>query len=126
MFQLDLKSIKSIYEQIVDGCKEMIICGDYEPNAKLPSVREMSALLTVNPNTIQKAYSRLEQDGWIYTVTGRGAFVSEEIHGPDTRQIESIYEQIAALMGQLRYLGVKGEEMNERLRKISEERGRDR
>ncbi len=126
MFQLDLKSRKSIYEQIVDGCKEMIICGDYEPNAKLPSVREMSALLTVNPNTIQKAYSRLEQDGWIYTVTGRGAFVSEEIHGPDTRQIESIYEQIAALMGQLRYLGVKGEEMNERLRKISEERGRDR
>ena len=51
MFQLDLKSRKSIYEQIVDGCKEMIICGDLEPNEKLPSVREMSALLTVNPNT---------------------------------------------------------------------------
>ncbi|MBQ1524149.1 MAG: GntR family transcriptional regulator [Firmicutes bacterium] len=123
MFQLDLKSRKSIYEQIVDGCKEMIICGDLEPNEKLPSVREMSALLTVNPNTIQKAYSRLEQDGWIYTVTGRGAFVSEELHEPDTRQIESIFEQIGALMGQLRYLGVKGEEMIERLKKISEERG---
>ena len=60
MFQLDLKSKKSIYEQITDGCKEYIISGVLKAGDKLPSVRELSSILTVNPNTIQKAYGYLE------------------------------------------------------------------
>lgn len=122
MFQIDLKNRKSIYEQIVDGCKDMIIAGEYGPDDKLPSVREMSAALIVNPNTIQKAYSRLEQDGWIYTVTGRGAFVSGGNHEPDLKQIEAIYGQIDGLIDQLRYLGEKEDGIASRLEKIMERR----
>ena len=76
MISLDLKSRKSIYEQIVDGFKELIISGDMGPGDRLPSVRELSAQLTVNPNTIQKAYAILEMKGFTYTVKGRGSFVS--------------------------------------------------
>ena len=126
MFQLDLKNRKSIYEQIVDGFKEMIVSGSMAPGEKLPSVRDLSAKLTVNPNTIQKAYSKLEADGWIYLVTGRGAFVSESRKGPDTQQLDTIYEQIGAFMDQLRYLGEGSEEMIRRLTKMAEERRGDK
>src|SRR5665648_1206667 len=74
MFQLDLKNRKSIYEQVVDNLKELIITGVINPEDKLPSVRDLSKQLTVNPNTIQKAYRSLEMQGYIYTVTGLGTF----------------------------------------------------
>src|SRR5659263_45801 len=74
MFQLDLKNRKSIYEQVVDNLKELIITGIINPKDKLPSVRDLSKQLTVNPNTIQKAYRSLEFQGYIYTVTGLGTF----------------------------------------------------
>ena len=77
MIQLDLKSRKSIYEQIMDGFKELITRGVLHAGDKLPSVRELSRTLTVNPNTIQKAYRQLEADRYIYTVSGLGCFVSE-------------------------------------------------
>ena len=67
MFQLDLKSRKSIYEQVVDNLKEMIISGVLKSGEKLPSVRELSRMLTVNPNTVQKAYRELERQGYVYT-----------------------------------------------------------
>lgn len=122
MFQLDLKNRKSIYEQIVDGCKDMIISGELKPGQKIPSVREMSAKLIVNPNTIQKAYRKLESDGWIYTVAGRGAFVSDENHDGDGQQLETVYEQIGALIAELRYLGEGSGEISRRLVQMAEER----
>jgi len=76
MFQLDLKSRKTIYEQIVDNLKELMIAEVLKPEDKLPSVRELSKTLTVNPNTIQKAYRELEYQGYVYTVTGLGTFVA--------------------------------------------------
>ena len=122
MFQLNLKNRKSIYEQIVDGFKDMIISGELKPGQKIPSVREMSAKLIVNPNTIQKAYRKLESDGWIYTVAGRGAFVSDENHDGDRQQLETVYEQIGALIAELRYLGEGSGEISRRLVQMAEER----
>ena len=60
LFQVDMKSRKSIYEQVVDNVKELIVTGLLPAESKLPSVRELSRTLTVNPNTIQKAYRELE------------------------------------------------------------------
>lgn len=122
MFKLDLKSRKSLFEQIIDGCKSMIISGELNPGDKLLSVREMSSILTVNPNTIQKAYSRLEQEGWIYMVAGRGAFVSDDIPRADAEKKESVYFQIEELISQLLYLGEKDSILFERLKKMIEER----
>ena len=76
MLNIDYKDPRSIYEQIVAGIKEYIVKGVYGEDEQLPSVREMSVSLTVNPNTVQKAYRELEREGYIYTVKGRGCFVA--------------------------------------------------
>ena len=76
MFQINLRSQQSIYEQIIDNIKELIIRGVLSEDSELPSIRELSRTLTVNPNTVQKAFKELEREGFIYKVKGRGTFVS--------------------------------------------------
>lgn len=118
MFQLDLKSRKSIYEQIVDNIKELILSGILKAEEKIPSVRELSKILTVNPNTIQKAYRELEHQGYLYTVSGLGTFVSPpgEIR-MDERKIGEITELIRGCFKELSYLGLS----MEKIRAITEE-----
>ena len=106
MKEIDLKSKKSIYQQIVDGIKEDIVSGALSPKAKLPSVRDLSSKLTVNPNTIQKAYKELEATGWIYSVSGLGNFVSEADRKENPLEIEKLYSAIEASVKQLKFLGV--------------------
>ena len=77
MLQLDLKSRKSIYEQVMDQLKEQIMTGQMATGEKLPSVRELSKSITVNPNTVQKAYRELERQGYVYTTSGVGTFVAD-------------------------------------------------
>ena len=124
MLQLDLKSRKSIYEQVVDGIKELVVAGVYKQNDKLPSVRELSQELTVNPNTIQKAYRALEQQGWIYTVSGLGCFVTGNVRAADPVKTEGLYAQIRALVRELMYLGVDEGEIANEMQKMLLERGR--
>ncbi len=78
MILLDYRDKRPIYEQIVDKLERLIIGGGLEANYKMPSVRSLALELSVNPNTIQRAYAQLEQDGYIYTVSGRGSFVAHE------------------------------------------------
>ena len=122
MIRIDLKNKKSIYEQIVDGFKEEIVSGALAPGDQLPSVRDLSARLTVNPNTIQKAFRALEAQGFIYPVAGRGNFVSELKHAVSDSQKEEIYEKIEALVKELRYLGVPSAEIGIRIAEITDER----
>lgn len=81
MFAIDFKSRKSISDQIVDNFKELIVSGVLKPEDRIPSVRELAGEITVNPNTVQKAYHVLEQQGYIYTSRGRGTFVSDSGDG---------------------------------------------
>ena len=85
MVHLDYRDARPIYTQIIDGFKEQIFTGVLMPGEKLPSVRELAAELTINPNTIQRAYRALEVDGWIATVPGKGCFVCSS---DDTRDRE--------------------------------------
>lgn len=78
MILLDYRDKRPIYEQIVDKLERLIVGGGLEANYKMPSVRSLAMELSVNPNTIQRAYAQLEQDGYIYTVSGRGSFVAHE------------------------------------------------
>lgn len=75
MFELDLRSRKPIYEQLVEKLKELIINEVLKPDEQLPSVRALAQQLTINPNTIQKAYRELETQRYIYSVKGRGALL---------------------------------------------------
>ena len=76
MIVIDYQNRKPIYEQIVERFQMLIIKGVLEADTQMPSVRSLAAELSINPNTIQKAYSILEQQGFIYPVKGRGEFVS--------------------------------------------------
>lgn len=76
MIQLDYKDRRPLYEQVTERFQELILNGVLQPDQKIPSVRSMAMELSVTPNTIQRAYSELEKSGYIYTVTGRGNFVS--------------------------------------------------
>lgn len=79
MILLDYKDRRPIYEQVVDKLKELMICGVLEQDSQLPSVRSLATDLSINPNTIQRAYAELERRGFIYTVKGRGSFVADRI-----------------------------------------------
>ena len=63
MIHLDHRDSRPIYLQIADAFRRQIEAGVLSPGDKLPSVRELSASLTINPNTIQRAYRELENDG---------------------------------------------------------------
>lgn len=68
---------RPIYEQIKNKFNERILNNTLREGDKLPSVRELASMLTVNPNTISKAYSQLESEGIIETIKGKGTFVRE-------------------------------------------------
>ena len=76
MLQIDYKSGVSICDQIVNGFIKLIAMGVLKTDDSLPSVRQMALKLSVNPNTIQKAYTLLEERGVIYSVKGKGSFVA--------------------------------------------------
>lgn len=123
MIQLDLKSRKSIYEQIVDGFKELVTSGVLKSGDKMPSVRELSKMLTVNPNTIQKAYRKLEDEGWVYMVPGLGCFVSDKPQAPDMEKAQQIYAQIGECVKQLLFIGLTAETIQKDIAVIINERG---
>jgi len=73
---IDYKDRRPIYEQIVERFQELILKGVLEADSQLPSVRNLAMELSINPNTIQKAYSELERQGYIYSVMGKGSFIA--------------------------------------------------
>lgn len=77
MISIDYQSRTPIYEQIVERFQLLILKGVLEPDSQMPSVRSLAMKLSINPNTIQKAYAMLEQQGYIYPVKGRGNFISD-------------------------------------------------
>ncbi len=78
MIFIDYNDKRPIYEQIIDRFQTLIINGALEPNMQLPSVRALAIELSINANTIQRAYSELEREGYIYSVKGRGNYVRDD------------------------------------------------
>ncbi len=78
MIVIDYHDKRPIYEQVIDRFQMLILNGALEPDTQLPSVRSLAIDLSINPNTIQRAYSELERRGLIYSIRGRGNFVSSQ------------------------------------------------
>lgn len=114
LIQLNYRDAKPIYEQIKDGLRRLIISNSLVANEKLPSVRELASKLAINPNTIQKAYRELEGDGYLYTVAGKGTFVSERGEVLNARS-EELFGQFDEVVTELLYLSVGKEELTERI-----------
>ena len=105
MINLDYKDARPIHQQIEDGIKQLIISTILMPDEQLPSVRELSVSLTVNPNTVQRAYKQLENDGYIYSVKGKGNFVSK-VTGYKNRELtDELYNKLTSVVKELMYLG---------------------
>lgn len=111
MFELDVRSRKPIYEQLVEKLKELIITEVLRPDEQLPSVRIMAQQLTINPNTIQKAYRELEMQGYIYSIKGRGSFVSPSSPKQNSEKVEKVKNDLIKLLSEALYLGITGEEI---------------
>ena len=92
MILLDYRDKRPIYEQVVEKLERLIVSGGLEPLTKMPSVRSLAMELSVNPNTVQRAYAQLEQDGYLYTVSGRGSFVTAENEWRENRQDKILQE----------------------------------
>ena len=92
MILLDYRDKRPIYEQVVEKLEHLIVSGALEENTKMPSVRSLGMELVVNPNTIQRAYTQLEQKGYLYTVAGRGSFVAPESEWRDGKKEKMLEE----------------------------------
>lgn len=108
MIQIDNNNPKAIYEQVYDEITRLIMSKVLKPDEKLPSVRELAAMVKINPNTIQKAYKSLEEGNYIYTVKGIGNFVknSDELR---SLHIKNMKEKLSDAVRSLKTLGLKDE-----------------
>lgn len=109
MIHLDYRDTRPIYEQVKDGLRKLMVTGMLRPGDKLPSVRSLAVELAINPNTIQRAYSQLEAEGYILSVSGKGTFVAELQDQNDLRRAE-LEEKLRPLREELRSLGMTAQE----------------
>ena len=108
MISLNYRDSRPIYEQIKDGLRKLIVTGALGTGEKLPSVRALATQLSINPNTIQRAYNELEGEGYIYSVPGKGSFAAGNTGADESRRKE-LLEMLRELAAELKYLGVTGE-----------------
>ena len=110
MIHINFRDARPIYEQVKDGFCQLILSGALPPDYKLPSVRELASSLTINPNTIQRAYNELEGEGYIYSVPGKGSFAAGNT-GADAQRRTELLAQVRELAAELHYLGVSRQEL---------------
>lgn len=116
MISIDYRDACPIYEQIKEKLRRLILSGAIARDEKLPSVRELATELTINPNTIMRAYRDLEAEGYLYTVQGRGSFAADLQFVDDSRKKQLITRYID-VSKELLQLGVSAEELERILHK---------
>lgn len=122
MINIDSRSSKPIYEQIIQKVKEDIIKGILKPGDKLPSVRELSSMITINPNTISKAYKELERMKATEVIRGKGTFVAQDFKpSMDEEKIKEIKEHMKKIIIEAHYVGVDRDKLIEILNEIYRE-----
>lgn len=114
MIALNYKDPRPIYEQVKFGLRRLIMTDVLQPNDKMPSVRELSAQLAINPNTVQRAYRELEAEGYIYSVPGKGSFVSPDCK-PDAERMNALLKQLDEAAAELCYMGMSKDELVRRI-----------
>ena len=110
---------RPIYEQIKDGLRRLILSDVIRQDEKLPSVRELASQLAINPNTIQKAYRELEQEGYVYTVSGRGSFAAP-LSDVRTGRQETLLAQFDEAVTELLYLKKDPNELKQRIDQLQQ------
>lgn len=122
MISLNYRDARPIYEQVRDGLRQLMVSGAIQPGEKLPSVRTMAATLAINPNTIQRAYAALEQEGYLSVETGKGVFAarSQEQENPRRGVLLRQFDQVSQ---ELVFLGFSRQELARRVSQATEKGG---
>ena len=107
---LDFQDPRPIYEQIADMYKKLILQGVLKTDEPLPSVRRLAMELSTNPNTVQKAYTALEHEGFIYSVKGRGNFVKEDPALREKKKAE-LQSRLAEIFKEADEIGISRSEL---------------
>ena len=108
MIVIESRDKRAIYEQVMDRLSDLMLIGALEHGDKLPSVRSLAVELSINPNTIQKAYIELERQGYVYSVKGVGSFVADmDVIKENKKSI--IYKELEELVDKSRKIISKEE-----------------
>ena len=124
MVSLNYRDPRPIYEQIKDQLRRLILSGALEEREKLTSVRDLASKLSINPNTIQRAYRELEAQGFIYSMGGKGSFVAplKEVDSGRKQETMTAFRTAAS---ELLRLGISGEELRAVLAQLEKEVSHD-
>ena len=117
MITIDYQSKLPFYEQIAERFRTLILRGILPADSQMPSVRSLAVDLSINPNTIQKAYSLLEQQGYIYSVKGRGNYVADVTALAEQKR-QSLLKEAEQLIAYGRGIVITGEEYNDIIEKL--------
>lgn len=111
-FYIDTKSSVPLYEQIVYQVKDMNTRGLVNPGEKMPSIRELSSQMVINPNTVSKAYQELERLGLIVTIRGKGTFIAEVTENiVSAKEKKKLHDAVRQAVIDCRYAGIAEEEV---------------
>jgi GntR family transcriptional regulator len=111
MFQVDPLSRQPVYEQIIDSVERYVLTGVLKPGDQIPSVRSLSTQLSINPNTIQKAYTELDRRGIIHSAPGRGCFICTDAATVIRQNMAGKLNTLRELTGQLKLAHFEKEEL---------------
>ena len=115
MINLNPTDSNPLYEQICEKFKELIIGGYLTENDKMPSVRELATSLSINPNTIAKAYKTLESEGYIFAKPAKGYFV--KIPENNNQKVEKLFDEFSSVVKELSFLGITKDELIKEINK---------
>ena len=121
MFLLNPRSKQPLYKQLVEQLRRQIILGGMKAGAAMPSVRQLATELGINPNTIQKAYRRMEEEGMILSIPGKGSFVSDDLADMLTKQREDQRSKAKQMLQSCREMGLTKEEITQMVEEIYKE-----
>lgn len=112
MFRIDNFSRTPIYEQLIEQFEKFILTGALKPGAQIPSVRSLSVQLSINPNTVQKAYSELDSRELIYSLPGKGSFVAGDAPERISAQRVNKLDELSAIVMKLKEAGIGREDID--------------
>lgn len=124
MININFRDSRPIYEQVKTTLRKLIVSGAMSPDEKLPSVRELASQLAINPNTIQRAYRELEQEGYIISIPGKGSYANLSAQVDEGRKKE-LLSAMDEIVTELLYLGVTLDELDRRIREKEAARHED-
>ncbi len=118
MFVVDSQSKVPVFEQIINQTEDFILKGILLPGDSMPSVRKLSLTLSINPNTVQKSFNELDKRGLIYSLPGRGCFISENAKELVSEKKMDRLSELRTLIGEYKLAGVPKKKIQEIVDKV--------